>query len=128
MIQPINAQVSRADLRGQTLVCGKTSKAFSKSDVALINAGGVASAAGGIGTLLARRQTASWSQAGFFGACAAVLTLFFITPSIIATSSSSKKIPQSDSISKKKESNFKEDAKIIFDVIKEHFEPVKKVP
>ena len=127
MIQPIGALVPRAGFRGHDGACERKPKALNNSDVAIINAGGVAAAAGGIGTLLARRQTASWMQASFFGLCAATLTLFFITPSIISNLEGDKKSLKKEVVKKSKVPPFKEDFQIVMDVIKEYLRPAKKM-
>ena len=59
MIQPVSAFSPRAGFRGNNETYGKK-QTISNRNIALINAGGVAVAAGGLGTALARSQTSSW--------------------------------------------------------------------
>ena len=53
------------------------------SEVALINAGGVTLAAGGLTTALARSYTSSWSRAGALGVFGAALAMVFIAPRLV---------------------------------------------
>lgn len=122
MIQPISAFSPRAGFRGKNETYGKNSKGLSNSKIALINAGGVAAAAGGLGTALARSQTSSWAHASVLGLCAAFLTLFFMTPQLIDKTSMEKLSKKSDA-----EMITKEDAPKVADVVKEHLRPAKKL-
>ena len=82
MIQPINALTPRAGFRG-THGTKNNQKGVSDSQVALINAGGVAAVAGGLTTLVARAYTNSFAHAGVLGVFGAFLTMFFMTPHLI---------------------------------------------
>ena len=83
MIQPINALTPRVVFRGPNEKNGKKSKGLSDSQVALVNAGGVAALAGGVTTLVSRAYTNSFAHAGVLGAFGALLTMFFMTPHLI---------------------------------------------
>ena len=122
MIQPINALTPRAGFRGSngtkmSPMYGKTS-----SKIALINAGGVAAAAGGIATAIARGYTSSWGQAGVLGIFGACLTMFFMTPHLIEKIGLNKirKAPET-------EIAFKEEVPKVAEAIKEHLKPAKKL-
>ena len=122
MIQPINASSPRAVFRGSKKPYGISTKGLTNSEVALINAGGVALAAGGITTAVARSYTTSWSHAGVLGLCASFLAMFFMTPQLIEKAGLSK-------LSKKTETELlvKEDARKVADVLKENLKPAKKL-
>ena len=83
MIQPINAVSSQAKFRGSIAAREKAPKGLANKNIALINAGGIAAASGGLGTAIARSHTSSWAQAAVLGVCAALSTLFFMAPQII---------------------------------------------
>ena len=83
MIQPVNALTPRATYRGTGDTYGKKTRVVSDSGVALINAGGVAAAAGGITAAVSRAYTSSWAQAMVLGLLGSALTLFFMTPHLI---------------------------------------------
>ena len=83
MIQPINAFSPRAGFRGSKETYGKRAPKSANSKIALINAGGVALAAGGITTAVARSYTHSWGHAGVLGVGGAFLAMFFMTPHLI---------------------------------------------
>ena len=83
MIQPINVATPRVGFRGSSNSYKMKEKGFSEAGVALVNAGGLSAAAGGLTTAISRMYTKSWPQAftlGFFGS---FLTLFFMTPQLI---------------------------------------------
>lgn len=123
MIQPVSAYSPRAGFRGNKgTTYGKPTKGLSNKNIALINAGGVAVAAGGLGTALARSQTSSWAHAGVLGLCAAFLTMFFMTPQLI-DKSGIHKLNNSD----KSEMVAKEETPKFVDAIKEHLRPAKKL-
>ena len=87
MIQPVRASNPQATFRGS----GKTYRNSSKNgvtntQVALINAGGVAAAIGAGATIISRRYTPSWSYAAMIGLCSSFLTMFFMTPQVIEKS------------------------------------------
>lgn len=121
MIQPVSAFSPRANFRGTNKANGKSSQGLTDSRVALINAGGIAVAAGGLGTALARSQTSSWAHAGVLGVCAAFLTMFFMTPQLIEKSGLGK-------ISCKNEAELikKDEAPKIASIV-EHLKPAKKL-
>jgi len=84
MIQPVGALSPRAVSRGSNGAYGKKSlSGNSNSNIALINAGGVALAAGGLTTAIARSYTPNWGYAGVLGLFGAFLSLFFMTPQLI---------------------------------------------
>ena len=83
MIQPINALTPRVGFRGSNGTYGKKTKGLTESQIALINAGGIAAAAGGLTTIVARSYTNSFAHAGVLGIFGAFLTMFFMTPHLI---------------------------------------------
>ena len=122
MIQPINASSPRAVFRGSKKPYGISTKGLTNSEAALINAGGVALAAGGITTAITRSYTSSWSHAGVLGLCASFLAMFFMTPQLIEKAGLSKLAKKSDA-----EVVVKEDSRKIAETIKEHLKPAKKL-
>ncbi len=122
MIQPINALTPRVGFRGSNKTHGKNSKGLSESQIALVNAGGVAAAAGGLTTLIARAYTNSLAHAGVLGVFGAFLTMFFMTPHLI------EKIGLSKSSNKTQTEAFvKHDTPKLASVAKEYAVPVKKL-
>ena len=121
MIQPINALTPRAGFRGsnETYKMG-TSKLTAPGAVA--NAVGVALAAGGLTTTVARAYTKSWSQAGVLGLFGAFLTMFFMTPHLIDKVGLSKmsKKPQAELVAKY-------DAQKVASKAQEFLRPAKKL-
>ena len=83
MIQPINALTPRAGFRGSNEASRKNARGLSDSQIAVINAAGIATAAGGLTTLVARSYTNSFAHAGVLGVFGAFLTMFFMTPHLI---------------------------------------------
>jgi len=83
MIQPVGALSPRAVFRGSNGTYGKKSDSNSNRNIALINAGGVALAACGLTTAIARSYTPNWGYAGILGLFGAFLSLFFMTPQLI---------------------------------------------
>lgn len=122
MIQPVSAFSPRAGFRGNNKTYGKK-PTISNQNIALINAGGIALAAGGLGTALARSQTSSWGQASVLGLCAAFLTMFFMTPQLIDKTAKQKVANNAD----KSETIVKDEAPKFMDAIKEHLRPTKKL-
>jgi succinate dehydrogenase/fumarate reductase flavoprotein subunit len=122
MIQAINAFSPQATYRGKNQSKGAKAKSLSNVDIALINAGGVAVAAGGLGTMLARSQTSSWAHAGVLGLCASFLTMFFMTPQLINRTGLNKVASTQDTelVAKNNSAKFT-------DAIKEHLKPAKKL-
>ena len=90
MIQPVSASDPRAVFRGSKKTCGNTFNGsrtgITNTQIALINAGGVAALTGGVTTAIARRYTPSWSYAGMLGLCSAFMALFFMSPHVIENS------------------------------------------
>ena len=82
MIQPINTLTPRVGFRGKQETYSKT-KGLTNSQVAFVNAAGVATVAGGLTTLVSRAYTNSFAQAGVLGVFGAFLTMFFMTPHLI---------------------------------------------
>ena len=83
MIQPVNALTPRAGFRGSNDTVARKNKGATESQGALINAAGIATAAGGLTTLVARSYTNSFAHAGVLGVFGAFLTMFFMTPHLI---------------------------------------------
>lgn len=82
MIQPINSLTPHIGHRGSSRPYGlKTG--ITDSGIAMINAGGLAVAAGGATTAVSRIYTKSWPQALMLGVCGTFLTLFFMAPRFI---------------------------------------------
>lgn len=122
MIHPINALTPRVVFRGTTEKINKKSKGLSNSQIALVNAGGVAALAGGVTTLVARAYTNSFSHAGVLGAFGALLTMFFMTPHLIDKIGFSKNAnkAQAEVVAKK-------DFQKITNSAKEYLVPAKKL-
>ena len=89
------------------------------SEVALVNAGGVTFAAGGLTTALARSYTSSWSRAAALGICGSVLAMIFIAPRLVENTNLLKS-------SQKSEIATKNSGKTAA-VIKERLIPAKKL-
>lgn len=122
MIQPINTLTPRVGFRGSNKMHGRNSKGLSESQIALVNAGGVAAAAGGLTTLIARAYTDSLAHAGVLGVFGAFLTMFFMTPHLI------EKIGLSKTSNKTQTEAFvKQDTPKLASVAKEYAVPVKKL-
>ncbi len=121
MIQPINALSPRAAFRG-TRTTHLNPAGMSDPKIAALNAGGVAAAVGALTMAVSRSYTSSWSHAGVFGGGAALLTMFFLTPSLIQKMGLTK-------LAKNKHGDtyVKEDAQKMSEVVKEHLKPVKKM-
>ena len=83
MIQPVNALTPRTGFRGSNGTIGKKNTKLNDSHIALVNAAGIATAAGGLTTLVARSYTNSFAHAGVLGVFGAFLTMFFMTPHLI---------------------------------------------
>lgn len=82
MIQPINSLTPHIGHRGSSRPYGlKTG--ITEPGIAMINAGGLAVAAGGATTAVSRIYTKSWPQALMLGVCGTFLTLFFMAPRFI---------------------------------------------
>lgn len=122
MIQPVSALSPRAGFRGDNKTYGKQNLDASKRNIALINAGGIAVASGGLVTALARSQTSSWAHSAVIGLCASFLTMFFMTPQLIEKSQINK-LGNPD----KSETIAKEDAPKFIGAVKEHLRPAKKL-
>ena len=123
MIQPINTLTPRVGFRGSNGAYGTKTGIGRDSSVALINAGGVALAAGGITTTVARAYTKSWAQAGVLGLFGAFLTMFFMTPHLIEKINVEKAAAKKYLVEPQVAKSSKDTAK----VIKEHIIPVKKL-
>ena len=122
MIQPVSASSPRAVFRGKKASYGSPVKGISNSTIALITAGGVASATGGLVTTLARSYTKNWSQAGGIGTCAALLAMFFMSPQIINKSAVTR-------LAKAKEADvlIKDETYKMAGSAKDIFRPIKKL-
>ena len=122
MIQPINALTPRVGFRGKHGTYNNVSFGQNDSRVALINAAGVATAAGALTTLVARAYTKSFGQAGVLGIFGGLLTMFFMTPHLIDKIGLSKVAKKTNA-----ESVAKHDFPKISKVAKEYAIPVKKL-
>ena len=122
MIQPVSAFSPRAGFRGNNGAYGLTTKGnSSKSKIALLNAGGVSVAIGGLTTAVARSYTTNWAHAGVLGLCGAFLAMFFMTPQII------EKAGYGIASHKNEAKNLvKEDSPKLSVAIKEYFRQVRK--
>ena len=122
MIQPINALAPRVGFRGSNETYKVNTKGLSDSSIAMINAGGVALAAGGLTTTVARAYTKSWAQAGVLGLFGAFLTMFFMTPHLI------DKLGLKH-IGRKAQGDvaLKQDSSKVANVAKEYLRPAKKL-
>ena len=120
MIHPISAISPRAVFRGQNRTYGDTSRGISNSKIALLSAGGLATAAGGLTTIIARAHTNSWPHAAVLGACGAFLSMFFMTPQLIEKSAFS-------SFAKKGESVTATETQKVAGVVKEGIKPARKL-
>ena len=122
MIQPVNAFNPQASFRGSDGTYGKTRKSLTPSSkVALINAGGVAAAAGGLTAAISRGYTSNWTQAAVLGLCVSFLSMFFMTPQLIERTGLNKigKKPEADAF-------IRNDAQKTAELVKENLRPVTK--
>lgn len=122
MIQPINALTPQVRFRGTHESRAKKSEGLTDSQVAMINAGGIAAAAGGLTTIVARNYTPSFAHAGVLGLLGAFLTMFFMTPHLIEKISTSK-----PAVKAQTEVLIKNDVKKTTSVAKEYIAPIKKL-
>ena len=84
MIKPVNGSISRTVFGQSNNRYRSATKGLTPtSRTALYNAGGVATAVGGLTTALSRGYTSSWLTAAVLGFCGAALSLFFMTPQLI---------------------------------------------
>ena len=116
MIHPINASSPRAVFRGQNRTYGEKSRGISNSKIALLSAGGLATAAGGLTTIIARAHTNSWSHAAVLGASGA----FFMTPQLLEKSALG-------SFAKKGESLTATETQKVAGAIKDSIKPARKL-
>ena len=122
MIQPVNAFNPQASFRGSDGTYGKAKKGLTQSSkIALINAGGVAAAAGGLTAAISRGYTSNWTQAAVLGLCVSFLSMFFMTPQLIERTGLNKltKKPEADSF-------IKSDAVKTAELVRENFRPATK--
>ena len=120
MIQPINALSPRAGFRGQSGTYGEASRGISNSKIALLSAGGLATAAGGLTTIVARAHTNSWPYAAVLGACGAFLSMFFMTPQLIEKSAMG-------TLGKKGESMAATETQKVAGAVKDSMKPMRKL-
>ena len=120
MIQPINALCPRAVFRGQNRTYGERPQGITNSKIALLSAGGLAAAAGGLTTIVARAHTNSWPQAAILGTCGAFLSMFFMTPQLIERSGVGL-------FAKKGESITATETQKVADAVKSSLKPSKKL-
>jgi hypothetical protein len=83
MILPINSSTPHIGYRGSKRSYGLKTAGITEPGIAMINAGGLAVAAGGATTAVSRIYTKSWPQALMLGVCGTFLTLFFMAPRFI---------------------------------------------
>ena len=122
MIQPVSALSPRAGFRGNNGAYGLTSRGHSgNSKIALLNAGGVSAAVGGLTTAVARSYTTNWAHAGVLGLCGAFLAMFFMTPQIIEKAGYGLAAHKGEA-----KAIAKEDSQKLSVAIKEHLKPMKK--
>ena len=122
MIQPINSLTPHVGTRGTNKAYKGKAKDFTNSQVAIANAAGVATVAGGLTTLVARAYTNSFAQAGVLGVFGAFLTMFFMTPHLIDKIGLNKLAQKT-----KSEAVVKQDMPKIATMTKEYAIPVKKL-
>jgi mannitol-specific phosphotransferase system IIBC component len=88
MIQPVSAYSPQAGFRGSAGAYLKQTKGLSSnSKIALLNAGGVSAAVGGLTMAVSRAHTTNWAHAMVLGVFGAFLSMFFMTPQIIEKAS-----------------------------------------
>ena len=122
MIQPINALTPHVAFRGSQKTYGMQAKGFSEGGAALINAGGLSVAAGGLTAMVSRAYTRSWPNAIMLGALGSFLTLFFMTPSLIEKLGITKQATKAESVAV-----LKQDGKITAEAMRSQLKPVKKL-
>ncbi len=120
MIHPISASSPRAVFRGQNRTYGETSRGISNTKIALLSAGGLATAAGGLTTIIARAHTNSWPHAAVLGACGAFLSMFFMTPQLLEKTNFNL-------LAKKGESVTAAESQKVAGVVKEGIKPARKL-
>ena len=121
MIQPVSAFSPQADFRGSNGAFLKPSKGLSSnSKIALLNAGGVSAAVGGLTMAVSRAHTTNWAHALVLGVFGAFLSMFFMTPQII------EKTSFNNSLNEESSALMKEDGKKLSTAIKEYLKPAKK--
>ena len=121
MIQPVSAYSPQAEFKGASGAYLKQTKGLSSnSKIALLNAGGVSAAVGGLTMAVSRAHTTNWAHAMVLGIFGAFLSMFFMTPQIIEKASLNNAI--------KGEAEFlaKEDGKNLSTAIKEYLSSTKK--
>jgi mannitol-specific phosphotransferase system IIBC component len=121
MIQPVSAFSPQAGFRGSTGAYLKQTKGLSSnSKIALLNAGGVSAAVGGLTMAVSRAHTTNWAHALVLGVFGAFLSMFFMTPQII------EKASLTNTLKEDAGALVKEDATKLSTAIKEYLRPVKK--
>ena len=121
MIQPVSAYNPQAVFRGSNGTYGKTKNGMTTTNIALLNAGGVAAAAGGLTAAISRGYTSNWTQAAVLGLCVSFLSMFFMTPQIIERTGFKKtaKNPETELL-------VKTEAQKTAELVKENLRPVTK--
>ncbi len=123
MIQPVSALTPQAAFRGLSgAYKAKSPRERAEANIAMINAGGVALAAGGITTAVSRAYTSSWPSAAVVGLFGSFLAMFFMSPKLIekvGLTKASKSI-ESEVISKSKPEK-------VLETAKEHLKPARKL-
>ena len=121
MIQPVSAFSPQAGFRGSTGAYLKQTKGLSSnSKIALLNAGGVSAAVGGLTMAVSRAHTTNWAHALVLGLFGAFLSMFFMTPQII------EKAALNNALKGDAEALDKDEATNLRTAIKEYLRPMKK--
>ena len=90
MIQPISTSDGKSVFNGVNGLYKTPKRAFTAYAIPLIKSCAVASATGGVITLLSRNYTRNWAQAGALGILSSFLAMFFMSPQIIDKSGLAK--------------------------------------
>ena len=120
MIQPVSAFSPQAGFRGSTGAYLKSSKGLScNSKIALLNAGGVSAAVGGLTMAVSRAHTTNWAHALVLGLFGSFLSMFFMAPQII------EKAAYTSALKEESGALNKEEPQKLSTAIKEYLRPTK---
>ena len=121
MIQPVSALTPQAVFRGSNGAYLRSSKKLSSnSKIALLNAGGVSAAVGGLTMAVSRAHTTNWAHALVLGLFGSLLSMFFMTPQIIEKAGEGVASYKGEA-----EAIIKQDSQKLSTAIKEHLKPAK---
>ena len=121
MIQPVNVFSPQAEFRGSSGAYLKQAKGLSSnSKIALLNAGGVSAAVGGLTMAVSRAHTTNWAHALVLGLFGSFLSMFFMTPQII------EKASVTNAVKGDAEALVKNDSQKLSVALKEYWQPMKK--